>query len=404
LIGIYLFQLTKYIIEPLEINNYYNQNSLINYSAGFIRRGLSGELLKKISLITKINISVLLKWSNVILFLSIFSYFLYEFIKNKISVIFILLPYVVPYLFKEYSVNFKDMFSIILLIIIFRVIRSNLSFFIKLTLLNILSIIGILNHEMFLFQFLPISIFLFCYLENNFKIDNIIKKILQLAPSLFIFYLCFQFKGTQTQSVKIFTDINNLANTNIQNLNLNKGIEHLNDNIKFDFSVKNFNAIWNGFSRGLIYIFFVITIVYLLIYFNKLKFSIIKNRTKFNEIDTKFLTIVFILLIIFLSPVFIIALDWFRFLNLSLLTALLISIIFINNKNPIPKTMECVYKRLKKTYDFFLVPNKATISLVAIFCIFPHYKFGNTPYQFSNVFFMILNYLTKLLITFANIT
>lgn len=392
----YLEQVFHYIVSPIDINNYYASNSLINYSAGFVRRGISGEIIKFISQNTNIGVLNLLKITNVFLFFLIVLYFFREFIKKNISLFFILLPYTLFYLFKEQSVNLKDLISLVIFILINKMLiygqkkifRYNR--FYQYFVINILAIIGVLNHEMFFFLFLPSVILMYCCLDSDFSLKNIGFQLLLFFPVIIAFLITSLYIGSPEQSQIIFNDIARITHSESVTNQFTSKIEF--------FLIPMFKTFSNGFSRGVIYLVFFIFIIYLLSNFDKILFSFRDdNDKKIKTLDSTLLLFSFMVLNIFFIPLYILAFDWFRFLNMSLLFSLIIGLTLFDFQIKLPFIVYKIHQWIKNKFDFFIISNINNVLFVAMFCIIPHYKFGNTYFQFSNTFIIVINFFSKLI-------
>ncbi|OFM85054.1 hypothetical protein HMPREF2660_07985 [Weeksella sp. HMSC059D05] len=105
----------------------------------------------------------------------------------------------------------------------------------------------------------------------------------------------------------------------------------------------------------------------------------------------------FMLILIFQLPLFIIAFDWFRFINLSFTYALIILVNYNDKQIDFSKNLNYLHNKINSFFDIFLKPNKDVVIFIALFTIIPHYKLGNTLYQFSNTTLIITNPITKII-------
>ncbi len=103
------------------------------------------------------------------------------------------------------------------------------------------------------------------------------------------------------------------------------------------------------------------------------------------------------LILIFQLPLFIIAFDWFRFINLSFTYALIILVNYNDKQIDFSKNLNYLHNKINSFFDIFLKPNKDVVIFIALFTIIPHYKLGNTLYQFSNTTLIITNPITKII-------
>jgi len=171
---------------------------LINYQGGFVRRGLSGEVIYFLSNTLKIS-PIFFIW-----FICNFSYFLlikliFNEAKGKVSKLFLLSPgvFLAP-IVGDFLVR-KDIVLMTFFFIILRICKSKNPNIFK---LNILNILGILIHESFAIYTLPIQVIILTMQKTDVKSRN---KILffNILPSILIFTLCFIFKGSSDQAMTI---------------------------------------------------------------------------------------------------------------------------------------------------------------------------------------------------------
>ena len=170
---------------------------LINYQAGFIRRGLLGEGIYILCNVIKIS-PIFVIW-----LISIASYYLLLKLtifesRNKVSSAFLLSPgiFLAP-IIGDFLIR-KDLLLLLIFLISLKLIkfrRPNLIF------LNLLNITGILIHESFAIYALPIQFFILkrkydCLKKNSYT-------FLYLLPTFCIFIFCLIFKGDQNQSISI---------------------------------------------------------------------------------------------------------------------------------------------------------------------------------------------------------
>ena len=220
LINLYLVSLIFLgLFLNLWVHRFYDQSWsvgewLINYSGGFVRRGLIGSLIYNFSLITNINPIIFVQFISVISFL-IFLVLLKN-CRKYFSTTFLLSPIVTLSPIFGQTLIRKDLFQIAMyglctLIILKK--RSLDSFL----LLNSIAIISILNHESFIFFALP-SMFIL-HIFNDFKIQKKTNLLFLIRRALFFLSPCFAvsgiiflFKGTPEQALDIHYSWQNLIN------------------------------------------------------------------------------------------------------------------------------------------------------------------------------------------------
>ena len=169
---------------------------LINYQAGFVRRGFLGEGIYFLSNVIEVS-PIFIIW-----FISITSYFLlvkFTIIeaKDKVSEVFLLSPcvFLAP-IVGDFLIR-KDILIILIFLFNLKILKTpNPNTFF----LNILNIFGILIHESFAIYALPIQLFVYA---NKIGISK--KKIIliKFVPSILFFIGCLIFKGDQDQAMSI---------------------------------------------------------------------------------------------------------------------------------------------------------------------------------------------------------
>ena len=233
-----VIHLLHYILETPTLD-YFNSNTLINYSQGFVRRGLSGELILLLSNLLGANPLYIIKALNLILVASFLFYFVKSIVKYHLSFYFFVFPFVLPFLILDDIINFKDFFTLILFIILVKTaVSSKVHGVLQLVLLNIISIVAILNHEMSFFIFIPALLMIKYFINASRK--KTVAQLFFLLPAFIVLLLCIHYSGTVTQANEILTSYKNLPNNHLK-------IDQLSDKATF-LLPKFFTTItWNGF-------------------------------------------------------------------------------------------------------------------------------------------------------------
>lgn len=380
LIIIYSYLFIKFCFSDLFLE-YYTPELLINYSSGFIRRGLLGEFFFQFYKIG-INPLIIIRLFNIISYILIIIFFIKNFLYYKLDLYFLLFPFTLPYLLLCNMIGFRDYFLLLLIIPILRLfIRNNNNY----VLINILCIIGILSHEMFIFMFFPFIILL---IINNFKKYKY--KILIFIPSIIIFIITFINHGTLKQSNKIYQSIKYLIPKNDEVTNeipapILALSGELENHISYVFFLNN-----TGFSRGLIYMLFIIFLIFL--FFNFKSFIKEKN-SKFNY---KFLFIAFTFNIVCSLPLYYAAIDWQRFINMSILSSLIFTFIYSKENIKNSKTIDNIYESCN---NYLLFDNKKAIYILSLLFIVPYIQLGSQKYLFSNAIIIIIHYFSKIVLS-----
>lgn len=131
ILGLTLLSLFNFIMTPSNsFGGYYKQSIFINYSDGFIRRGLLGEFIKYLHIASGINVLAFTKYFTLGCYLIFCGYMIYLFRKNKISVFFLLMPYVLPFYALIDFIIIRDFFLLLLFTISIILIRKISNIFI----------------------------------------------------------------------------------------------------------------------------------------------------------------------------------------------------------------------------------------------------------------------------------
>ncbi len=386
-----IFNLYKYLID--QSYNYTKQSNYISYSYGFVRRGLWGEIIK-IAHKFNINTFLFIEVFSIIVFLIIIYYFYRKLVKNGYTLNFLFLPFTVTYIFLCGFIDFKDYLLLIITIIVCKVLNYFDNKTISYALVNIFIMIGTLIHEMFFFLSVP---FLLVYLSSvqsgkSSFVANAIKLGLVFIPIFITFFAVVYYHGNADIANHLFEESIQLIPEDTKDLYASGGILSLRGEATNQFGYVYKGLIWNGFSRGISYSLFIITLLYITLNFNLFKKE--KNTTGKN----KRLFLIFLFQLIAMLPIFIYAIDWCRFISLSLLSSL---IFFFELRpsihNVILKTQNYIFQKANNIFQKFIRDDINTFYIVNYFCIIPYLEFGNTPWQFSNTIFMLMNYITKII-------
>ena len=165
---------------------------LINYQGGFARRGIAGEIFFYISKISLIPANYLWLAITCFSYLYLLIYFVKK-TKNQfkleliISAILLGMPIYTNFFWK------KDVFQILLFLLGLIIFKKKLNSFLKITLINLICIFGLLNHESFMFYAVPPLFFLSLSLWNEKQsiILKIFKSSLSFAFIFFTFFILF---------------------------------------------------------------------------------------------------------------------------------------------------------------------------------------------------------------------
>ncbi|KPH11471.1 hypothetical protein [Chryseobacterium sp. ERMR1:04] len=281
-------------------NGWYLGEWIINYQdGGFKRRGLFGTIFIFLNEVTKINLEYII-FSFLFLVYTLFFYMLIKlFWKNKnnlITISILLLPSAFGMLLKDPTIAAKkDVFFLLLYLLYFVYLNSKI--IINDFIITFFIIIAILNHEATFF-YLPFIAFTY-FIKNEASAFKKIKKIIifQIVPAIITMALLYKF------GMNIKTD-NSILFLKEHGLQLGQlGIYEYDPN----FNVLNFYK-EHLYGYQMYAISILISILTFGIYY---RFNNLKINIPFIIIQT-----------IFLLPLFYIAYDWGRWINIifSLLT------------------------------------------------------------------------------------
>ena len=197
------------IFNLLKNKTYYNVWTigewLINYQGGFVRRGLFGSIIYKLSQIFNLSPIVIIHISTLLFFVS-FLYLLKD-SKKYFSTVFLFSPIVsLAPLLGNYLVR-KDVSGIVAYAICTNLITKN-NKFPNFLLVNLISCLSILNHESYVFYSVPSLLLLhFASSQNTLESKNnfskIFKAIIFILPTVIVALIVFYFKGNNEIALKI---------------------------------------------------------------------------------------------------------------------------------------------------------------------------------------------------------
>jgi len=375
--GTLVFEVLKFYSYFQEYSGWQYADWLINYQGGLVRRGLIGEILFKFHKISTIDLDILIllfvnflylilsyfliksvkyienSRTNILIFLSP-GFFLYPVMNSEIvgRKDILLLAFISSFVFLEEKINKKYHFIILILTIIF------------------LS----LSHSGFVF-YTPYLIFLYLLIKfsrkQKIKIFEITTTITTLI--LLFFFITF-FKGSYSHINEICASVKNFASDRCgqsdqiywlaQNL---EGYILEKSRMGANFIAKNF------------LIYFVSTVfVYLFIslkFYNS-KFNV--NYLKLNKLNP-FLILLFLFFLTL--PVYIIGLDWGRYIYISYSCSFFIFIY-------------CIKKKLfKNGYDFQFNKFKSNKYFFLLFVVFYSFIWTFPFYNATNFKLVLKNQL-----------
>ena len=278
---------------------YMYSNWLVNYRGGFVRRGLGGEIILRISLLFKISPTITMTILSVVLWLTLIGWFIIKFRQRNYPFFILSLPFFLgetilldPSLFLR-----QDSLILLLFIIMLTLLWSgNLRKTGLFLIINLLFILGILIHEAIFFFSFPL---LFISYYRKYTNRSVPETVLFFLPSLTVFILCFLLPEK--------TSIEKM-------LQLTPGIER-NDLWFMTITTKqNFMAIWENFNKpNAVFTLFYLLLTLVLIFFVCINFNKLQiDSSKEIQINKTYFAQILLLQFAAISPLFTCAWDYGR--------------------------------------------------------------------------------------------
>ena len=187
---------------------YIYPNRLINYRAGFIRRGIGGEIIFWLSRITGLSLVSVIDLTSAIIWIILVIFFLHKFIQKKYPLFILTLPFFIGetiLIDESYFLRHDSLTMLIFIAMIYIVSKRDFPVKLSFLLINSLLAFGILFHEEIFFISFPIL-----FLTIRHKTDSWAKGFFFLLPSLIVFILCFLLpeQSTVAEMLKLSPEIN----------------------------------------------------------------------------------------------------------------------------------------------------------------------------------------------------
>jgi hypothetical protein len=322
----FIFAISKFYTFYLNYSDWQYADWLINYQAGFVRRGLIGEILFHIHQIFYIRLDILIFFfvSSLYLLFSIFLFKSLRYLENSnidllilFSPGFFLYPIMNSEVIGRKEILFLSIFSS--LIFLEKKIRQNYILPLFLIIVAILS----LSHSAFIF-YAPFFLVLYILIKKNRNLNINPWEIFIISLSFFLLvFLIYISNGSQMHIEKICLSVREFVSNNCGLTDQISWLESSIDNYinakSSDDLLKRYFLIY-GFSLIAVFLFISIKIL------NSkytLKFAVYQKFHPF-----------FVMLILCLSttPTFIIGLDWGRYIYIAYSTVFFLLIYCIKNK------------------------------------------------------------------------
>lgn len=391
---IFFIGLIHYFIKDLfftyEYYTWQTSEFMINYQGGFIRRGLIGEILYYLAENYNIDIRITIKILCATLYVAVCSFFVYAFRKKNYPL------YILPLCFfcgsffmgetpeDHYWIrkdNLMIFFFILSLLIYF---KTNIRPFIKILILNILSIFVILNHEVFVFFSLPVLFFiLFSHFKKKGNYLAFIYSIICLLPTILVTIMTVIIHGSPDIAQIIWESWRKLSPDIPEFKDVSNSVTALGwdsiETFKMHFRY-NFLSIGQYSIWSLAAWCFIFPVVYYISVNVLLVFR--KTPEDFTEKHRVILSSIFLFQLLCLLPVFcILSCDFSRifFYLLASTFAVFLIIPFYTLEKVFPKIINKSAMIINKQMDKFLFPTKTNVAflMIIIFCTSNNLDFSN---------------------------
>lgn len=278
-----------------ELNTYGYTEFLINYSGGFVRRGLSGEFLMWITSSFGIQPQYIILALCFAAYYIVFKYFFKQFKAEGYSWWIIFSPLLCGYV---YDIVRKDYILYVVAIGIFLLIKRNPLNIWRQSLAILLAVFGIFMHEAFFFWGIPL--FALSLLTNK---KHKTFGWLSVIITTFVFALMCCFKGNEATAHAIIKSWNNILLHEPLVFTTNNSIGALSwDTLKTIWGHLRLNIYPASGYLGLIYWPFLYLVVY---YFISFFFCVFKPTKDNDKNDPLYLSVFFLIVSICMSPLFI---------------------------------------------------------------------------------------------------
>lgn len=304
----------------LQHNPWRMGNWLINYQGGIVRRGLSGEVVYQLSLYTKISPGIYVFLLQSLLY-TIFLYFSYQLLKRQKSLLpyafLIFSPFIFTFQIYDVSGGFRKeilYFAILALLIwtaAFKQKQIDRTFYIILLFYPAV----ILSHEM-LVIYLPYILAVYLT-ATKLTVKKIVTSLILLIPSAISLVIVLNNKGSATQAQEIF---NSLSAINYP-IAKKSAISWLANDTSF--GIESVLAFYRANKYTLISYLLIVGLAFLayIPVLERLKY-IMKNQ---------FSRLLILSGVLASIALFVVALDWGRFIYVHLVSMFLLSLIPIQD-------------------------------------------------------------------------
>lgn len=355
---IFVLMYWGYLIAELMLNppmtSYWYTEFLINYSGGFVRRGLLGQILLYLNKNLNISPLLLINIISIGAYLCVTYFFLKRFIKRGYCWWFVFSPLFCGYL---YDIIRKDYLLAGILIIMLMLVMASKKSHLKFLCAAIIGAIGLTIHEAFFFWGIPIVI-LQAFNQKRYRIDAILSAILFIG----VFLIMCLFKGDESY-------IPAIVNSWYPQLTINPMQCGAISALGWD-SIATFKMHLTGnyiqTELSLITVFFRL-FYYIVIYYFIINFNRCFSPKKFTTSDSNAVAFVYVFATVCMIPMFtILSCDFGRnYLYLTIVTFSSLLISDARNINTLfPKWYKHILERFNRWLNAFIPPSKGLLWLL----------------------------------------
>ena len=310
---------------------------LSNYQGGFVRRGIPGEFFYKLYQFFDLNPAILALVFVSLLYLFFYFYFLKILAQIKLNRLLIFsifspLSFYIPILNSKATGHKEIIFLFFLVIFCYylpKIKNKKISLLLMLTII----IISGLSYEILLL-YVPYLLIPYIYFTNFEKINELLIHLLIIGfITLALISLNFFFKGNENQVLDICNSIKSFSNVNCSIVgkiaDLKLSIEQ--------HTMQKGN--WNFGSDSLYASYFKIYFIGFVIGFFPLIYLFLNSKLSHFKINLLNFPPIFILFFpfLFLLPIFYMGADWGRYIYISYICSLIITLFLLKNNILIQK-------------------------------------------------------------------
>lgn len=373
-----IFQISKFYTFYLEYSDWQYADWLINYQGGFIRRGFIGEILFKTQNFLSLDLDILVFYFVTLLYL-VLTIVLIKSVKylenSKIDILIFLSPGFFLYpIMNSQIIGRKEILLFVMLglsVFFEKYIKDR--FLLVITLFIILALS--LTHTGLLF-YSPYLLFLFFIIKVNRNKKIPFLEILIITTSLLIIFSLIYFNlGSKAQVIEICSSIKSFVKDNC----INRGqFLWLYSPMTEYVEVKSRLNLSTNFVIYLISLFFVFIFFSIKLYSAKFK----SNNNLFNSINP---FIIFFLLFLSTIPIYIVGIDWGRYISMSYFSTYFIYIYLIKQKMITFNSKKFLFKKTISKSIFFIF-----VFFYAFTWTFPFYGANNFKLTLKKPFISVL--------------